>query len=109
MADHIATAETEIERAQEKVWDGADGSRADREVHVRLAVVTDWKPGSPIVWKGEYEGKKYEDKGQILEVDRGERLKNDPLQPLERPGGRPENYHTLVYELSERRGRPTSR
>ena len=34
-------------------------------------VETDWKPGSRIVWKGEYDGKQYEDHGEILEADPG--------------------------------------
>jgi ABC-type xylose transport system permease subunit len=33
--------------------------------------VTDWKHGSPIVWKGEYEGKEYEDKGEAGPVIAG--------------------------------------
>ena len=31
-------------------------------------VDTDWEEGSPITWTGEYEGKPYQDKGEILEV-----------------------------------------
>ena len=38
-------------------------------------VVTDWVEGSPIVWKGEYEGKTYEDKGEVLEIEPERRLK----------------------------------
>jgi hypothetical protein len=32
-------------------------------------VETDGKPGSPITWKGEYQGKPYEDKGELVEAD----------------------------------------
>lgn len=68
-------------------------------VHVGSKVETDWTPGSPIVWRGEYEGKKYEDKGEILEVEPGRRLKMSHFSPLGGQDDVPENYHTLVYEL----------
>ena len=62
-------------------------------------VVTDWRPGSSIVWKGEYEGEKYEDKGEILEFEPERRLKVTHFSPLSGQEDAPENYHTLLYEL----------
>ena len=38
-------------------------------------VETDWQQGSPIAWKGEYEGKAYEDKGEIVAIVAARRLK----------------------------------
>jgi hypothetical protein len=32
-------------------------------------VTSDWKPGSRITWKGEWEGKPYEDKGVVVATD----------------------------------------
>ena len=68
-------------------------------------VETDWEPGSRITWKGEYEGKKYEDKGKILEVVPDRRLKVTHFSPLSGEEDVPENYHTLVYELTENDGK----
>jgi hypothetical protein len=34
-----------------------------------LDTETDWKEGSPIVHRGEYQGRPYEDRGEILEID----------------------------------------
>jgi uncharacterized protein YndB with AHSA1/START domain len=67
-------------------------------------VETDWQEGSPIVWKGEYEGTSYEDKGEILEVDPERRLKLTHFSAMSGDEDVPENYHTLVYELDERNG-----
>ena len=64
-------------------------------------VETDWKPGSRIVWKGEYDGKQYEDHGEILEVDPGHRLKLTHFSPLSGADDAPENYHTIVYEIEQ--------
>ena len=68
-------------------------------------VETDWQVGSPIVWKGECEGKPYEDKGEVLAVRRADRLSVTHFSPLTGQDDVPENYHTLVYEL-DRAGRP---
>ena len=65
-------------------------------------VNTDWQPGSPITWQGEYEGKKYTDKGEILEIDPGRLLKVTHYSPLSGQDDVPENYHTLTYELDDR-------
>ena len=35
--------------------------------------LTDWEEGSSLVFRGEWEGKAYEDKGTILEAIPGER------------------------------------
>jgi uncharacterized protein YndB with AHSA1/START domain len=67
-------------------------------------VTTDWKPGSSIVWKGEYEGKPYEDKGEILEVEPERRLRMTHFSPRSGDEDVPENYHTLTYELEALNG-----
>ena len=68
-------------------------------------VVTDWQVGSPIVWKGEYEGKKYEDRGEILEIEAERHLKMTHFSPSSGDEDVPANYHTVSYDLRERGGR----
>ena len=99
MADHVATVETEIEAPPSKVWTALTDPDQIEKYMFGSHVVTDWKPGSSIVWKGEYEGKKYEDKGEILEVEPERRLKLTHFSPLSGQEDVPENYHTLTYEL----------
>ena len=102
MADHVATAETEIDASRGKVWAALTDPEQIERYMFGSQVVTDWKPGSPIVWRGEYEGKKYEDKGEIVEIEPERRLKVTHFSPLSGQEDRPENYHTLLYELEER-------
>jgi uncharacterized protein YndB with AHSA1/START domain len=66
--------------------------------------VTDWKVGSPIVWKGTWEGKSYEDKGVILRFEPETLFECTHFSPLSGQPDSPENYHTLTYELSEDEG-----
>lgn len=62
--------------------------------------VSDWKEGSPILWKGEWEGKKYEDKGVILKLEPGYLIQYSHFSPLTGQPDLPENYHIVTIELS---------
>ena len=104
MADHVATAATEIDASPAKVWAALTDPEQIKQYMFGSQVVTDWKKGSPIVWKGEYGGKKYEDKGEIVEIEPERRLKVTHFSPLSGEEDRPENYHTVLYQLEERGG-----
>ena len=69
-------------------------------------VATDWQVGSPITWRGEMNGRAYEDKGQILVADRPSRLSMTHYSPLMGQPDEPESYHTVTYDLSPK-GRGT--
>jgi uncharacterized protein YndB with AHSA1/START domain len=105
VADHVATAEIEIDASRDKVWSALTDPEQIKEYMFGSEVVTDWQQGSPITWKGEYEGKPYEDKGEIVEIEPQRRVKMTHFSPLSGQEDRPENYHTLVYELAESDGR----
>ncbi len=102
MTGYVATAEIEIDAPAARVWAALTDPELIRRFMFDTEVVTDWQPGSPIVWKGVYEGREYEDRGQILEVEAGRRLKVTHFSPLSGQEDRPENYHTLTYELDDR-------
>ena len=99
MTRHIATAETEIDAPVDRVWRALTDADEIEKYMFGSRVDTDWRPGSSITWKGEYEGKAYEDKGEILEVVPEHRLKLTHFSPLSGDEDVPENYHTLTYEL----------
>jgi len=106
MGDHVATATIEIDASPGTVWAALTEPEQIEKYMFGSQVVTDWQPGSPILWKGEYEGKKYEDKGEIVEVEPERRLKVTHFSPLSGQDDIPENYHTVLYEL-ERDGERT--
>ncbi|HET8872963.1 MAG TPA: SRPBCC family protein [Gaiellaceae bacterium] len=101
----MATAEAEINAPRSKVWLALTDPDQIQKYMFGSRVETDWKPGSRITWTGEYEGKKYEDKGEILEVEKDRRLKVTHFSPLSGEKDAPENYHTLVYELKDDDGK----
>jgi uncharacterized protein YndB with AHSA1/START domain len=99
MTNYLATAETDIAAAPERVWEVLTDPAQLKELWFGAEVKTDWQQGSPITWTGEWEGKPYQDKGEILEVDPGRLLKLTHYSPLTGQPDVPENYHTLVYTL----------
>jgi uncharacterized protein YndB with AHSA1/START domain len=100
----VATADIEIHAPPTKVWSALTDPEQIKQYMFGSQVVTDWRRGSQIVWTGEYEGKKYEDKGEILEIEPERRLKVTHFSPLSGREDLAENYHTLLYELEERGG-----
>ena len=67
---------------------------------VGTQVSSDWQVGSPITWRGEMDGRSYEDKGEILAVDEPTRLSMTHYSPLMGQADEPENYHTVTYDLA---------
>jgi uncharacterized protein YndB with AHSA1/START domain len=102
--DYVATAEIEIEAPAQKVWSALTDPEQIKQYMFGSQVVTDWTQGSRIAWKGEYGGRKYEDKGEIVEIKPERRLKVTHFSPLSGREDVPENYHTVLYELEEREG-----
>jgi uncharacterized protein YndB with AHSA1/START domain len=100
MAGYVATARIEIQASPERVWQVLLDPVATKEFMFGSEVETDWQVGSPITWTGEYEGKAYQDKGQVLAVEPGRRLQVTHYSPMSGQPDVPENYHTLTYELS---------
>ncbi|MEO5956253.1 MAG: SRPBCC domain-containing protein [Nitrospiraceae bacterium] len=63
-------------------------------------VVSAWREGTPIVWKGEWQGKSHKDKGVILRIKPGQILQYTHFSSLSGLPDRPERYHTVTIELS---------
>jgi uncharacterized protein YndB with AHSA1/START domain len=100
MTGYVATAETDIEATPARVWAVLTDPEQLKRLWFGAEVTTDWTPGSPITWSGEFDGKAYQDKGEILEVEPERLLRLTHYSPLTGQPDLPENYHTLTYELS---------
>lgn len=104
MTGKVATAEVDVDAPRSRVWQALTDPDQIAEYMMGSRVDTDWQPGSPITWTGEWEGKPYEDKGEVVEVDRERRLVVTHFSPLSGADDKPENYHRLTYELSDTDG-----
>jgi uncharacterized protein YndB with AHSA1/START domain len=95
----IANASTTIKAPPERVWQALTDPALVREYLYGAEIKSDWKQGSPITFSGEWKGKPYEDKGKILDIEPGKRLKVTHFSPLSGLPDVPENYHVVTYAV----------
>ena len=96
-----------IHATKADVWDALTNPDKVKQYMHGTEMSTDWKEGSPIVWKGEWKGRSYEDKGTVLAVRPQMLLKYTHWSPMGGSEDRPENYHTVTYELAGDDGKTT--
>ena len=98
----IAKASIDINAPAGKVWSALVTPEAIQQYMFGTHVVSDWREGSPIIWKGEWQGKAYEDKGTILQLKSGQIIQYNHFSPLSGLPDQPENYHVVTVELKPR-------
>ncbi len=96
----ISKASTTINAPVGRVWDALTTPEIIKEFMFGTETVSEWRKGSPIVWKGVWEGKPYVDKGEILEMTPGRTLQYSHYSPLSGEPDIPASYHTVTYELA---------
>jgi len=88
-----------------KVWDALVNSEQTKKYMFGCEALSDWKVGSPLLWKGSYEGKEMIFvKGIILEIKPFSYLKYSVINPNSSMPDIPENYLNVTYELKENNG-----
>jgi uncharacterized protein YndB with AHSA1/START domain len=97
----IAQASLKINASVDRIWEALINPEIIKQYMFGTEVVSSWKPGSSIVWKGVWKGKHYEDKGEILKIEPLHTIQYSHFSPLTGLADRPENYHTLTYKLSK--------
>jgi uncharacterized protein YndB with AHSA1/START domain len=98
---YSASTGVEIDASPDAVWRAlTDPALVARYMH-GTTVETDWVEGTPIIWRGEWEGRHYEDKGEVLVVDVPFRLAMTHWSPLTGDADEPANYHHIRYDLEQ--------
>ena len=100
MAGFEATAQTDVAAPPERVWAALTDPAQIATYMQGSKVTTTWQVGSPITWDGEYDGRSYQDKGEVLTYDEPRVLSVTHYSPMMGEPDEPENYHTLVYTLT---------
>lgn len=98
--DLIAKVQIEVNAPIEKVWNALINPKAIKQYMLGADAVSEWKEGSSIVWRGEWNGKKYEDKGKILKLIPERLIRYTHFSPLTGLPDAPENYHVVTIELA---------
>ncbi len=90
----------EIDAPAGKVWEALTSPEWTRQYMFNCAVESDWKKGSPVLWKMEHEGQLIIPvKGYVEEIESGQRLKYSVIDPNMGIEDIPENYLHVTYIL----------
>ena len=82
-----------------EIWTALTTPATLKQFFFGADVVTDWKVGSPIHMKGEYKGKPYEDKGNIIAFDPLRQLSFSHWSAMSGQPDTPANYHLVTFDL----------
>jgi len=96
-----------IDAPRAKVWDALTNPAKVKQYLHGTDMSTDWRVGSAVIWTGEWKGQSYVDKGTVLAVEPERLLKYTHWSPMGGSEDKPENYHTVTYELAEDGGTTT--
>lgn len=101
MADHVSTSTIDIDAPPHAVWRVLVSEELLSRVMFGATVRSDFRPGSPITFTGEWDGRRFQDHGEILEVDEARVLRHTHFSPLSGQPDVPENHHTLTWSIDE--------
>ena len=100
MTGLVAKASIEIAAPAERIWKALTDPAAIKQYYFGTNLETTWKVGAPISFKGEWEGRAYEDKGVIKTFDPPRTMAYSHFSPLMGKPDKPENYHNIVVSLA---------
>jgi uncharacterized protein YndB with AHSA1/START domain len=98
---YIAKASVNINCSPTKIWEALTDPELIKQYLFGTEVTTNWMVGSPITYKGVWNGQTYEDKGIILEIVPDKTLISSYWSSMAGLEDVPENYKTVKYELSK--------
>lgn len=85
----------------EEVWNALTDSEMTKEYMMdgNGEVISDWQLGSSILYRGEWQGKQFEDKGKITKLDENKELEFDYWSNMSGTEDKPENYQHINFKL----------
>jgi uncharacterized protein YndB with AHSA1/START domain len=104
MSDLSTTNSITIDASVDDVWKALTTPELIKQWFFGVDTETDWKVGSPLVHRGEYQGKPYVDKGEIVRFDPPKLLVHTHWSDLSGKPDSPEHYQEVTWALSERDG-----
>jgi uncharacterized protein YndB with AHSA1/START domain len=104
MTDLSLTSSITIDAPIEDVWRAVTTPALIKQWFFGVDTETDWNVGSPLVHRGEYGGKPYEDRGEILQFDPPKLLVHTHWSDLSGKPDSPEHYQEVSWALAQRDG-----
>lgn len=97
MDQPLVEVETVVEADAASVWDVLTARKS--AMFMGADVETDWGPGSPISFTGEFEGKAFKDLGEIRDVEERRRLTFTHYSPTSGKPDVPDSYNLVDVRL----------
>jgi uncharacterized protein YndB with AHSA1/START domain len=94
-----ATASVTLNATPEAVWHALTDPALIKQYLFGTDAHSDFKKGSTITYTGEWEGKKYEDKGIIIESIPNALLHTTYFSSMSGKEDKPENYANVYYRI----------
>jgi len=97
-----------IDAPASKVWNALVDPEQTKKYMFGCEAVSEWRTGSPLLWKGQHEGKEMVFvKGNVVDIKPERFLAYTVFDPLSTIEDIPENYLTVTYELKSENGTTT--
>lgn len=93
------TATISIRASKAMVWEALTNQVLIKKYFFGTDTDTDWKVGSPVFYRGVWEGKPYEDKGTILANEFQRKIQFNYWSSFSGKPDAPEHYATITYLL----------
>jgi uncharacterized protein YndB with AHSA1/START domain len=90
-----------IDASPSKVWESLTTPELIKQYFFGTNAESDWKVGSPITFKGSWQGKEYIDKGVILDSIPNKLFRYTYWGSMSGIEDKPENYVNITYNISE--------
>ena len=98
MATNIS--KLKLKASPQKVWKAITEPEIVKQWQYGSQLTTDWKVGSDIRFRSEWEGQVFEQWGTVLQFDPHEKLRYSLFAPRPDLEGKPENYFEMEYQLT---------
>lgn len=100
--DISTSSSVAIDASVDDVWRAITTPETIKQWFFGVDTETDWKQGSPIVHTGEWQGKPYVDKGEIVRIEPPHVLVHTHWSDLSGTPDSPEHYQEVTWEVTER-------
>src|ERR1035437_338818 len=98
----IVETSISVDATPAQVWKTLITPKLIKKYLMGTDVSSDWNEGSTITYTGEYEGKKYHDKGIIKKIEPEKVLQSTYWSSMSGKEDKPENYNLVTYKITKR-------
>jgi uncharacterized protein YndB with AHSA1/START domain len=101
---YSSSASIVVRAPREKVWRALTEPSEVKQYFFDTNLDTTWQIGTPVFFRGEWEGKAYEDRGTVLGFDAPHALSYDYWSSFSGKEDKPELRHVIRFTLDDEGG-----